>query len=382
LDKKQLRAASIVMYDGKIPLIDYPWHNEVDKLIEWSLGKNSHYRAFSFDLAMSLAFVDATSGIERYIENCENAPCPYNAHLGFINLCSPCYEMKNTWTFQKAAKPQSGALGKLSSEIILRFIKKLYPQFESILAIGGTESVDAMIEHANGTVILAEVKAAPLLTYPILFNVNTKNTHHKPVSLTSSQLREAESALYFHNQTYIPLGKVKDELWPFRPTIDFIVNDKNQKQIEAIVGTWLEAKTAYNQKNRDNQMYWLANASGHPPQIAIIRDGWPKKESISNSKTSAGMDRTDDIKKGIYQVLKIGTKHASDFNIRTALISNLPAYRHAKEYVNPFLDILWGSEKDLTNLYGKVVLEREKLKWAFDYIITLEDPILRDLSNV
>ncbi len=63
-------------------------------------------------------------------------------------------------------------------------------------------------------------------------------------------------------------------------------------------------------------MYYLANASGSPPKIAKDRDGWPKKESISDSKTSAGMDRTDDIKKGIYQSLKIGTNLKDDPSIR------------------------------------------------------------------
>jgi len=46
-------------YNGKIPLIDYPWHKEIDRLADWSSRKCVHARAFSFDLAMSLAYVDA-----------------------------------------------------------------------------------------------------------------------------------------------------------------------------------------------------------------------------------------------------------------------------------------------------------------------------------
>lgn len=48
------------------------------------------------------------------------------------------------------------------------------------------------------------------------------------------------------------------------------------------------------------------------------------------------MDRTDDIKKGIYQVIKMGTLFKDQPNIKTAIISNLPAYRHREEYVQPF----------------------------------------------
>ncbi len=366
-------------YNGKIPLVDYSWCNEIDRLAKWALDKDSAYRAFCFDLAMSLAYIDATSGIEKYIETCKNAPHPYNAHLGFINLCALCYEKKDIWEFQKAAKPQSGLLGKLSSEILLCFIKNLYPQFKSVLAIGGTQTADAVIEHTNGNIIFAEVKSAPLLTYPVILNLDGKNTHHEKVNITTSQLKETKTALYMHGKNYIPLGKGKDDLWPFKPAVDFVVEKQNSKKMAEIIATWAEARTSYHTKNRENKMYYLANASGSPPKIEQTRDGWPSKKTISDSKTSAGMDRTDDIKKGIYQVLKIGTEHETDSSVRTAIISNLPAYRHGKDYINPFLNMLWGNEKNLTELSGKTVMERDKLKRVFDYIITLDESELRDI---
>jgi hypothetical protein len=95
-------------------------------------------------------------------------------------------------------------------------------------------------------------------------------------------------------------------------------------------------------RDKSSKYYFVANASGNPPKIAIERDGWPRKESISDSKTSAGLDRTDDIKKGVYQTFKISVElnnKLKEKNIRTAIISNLPAYRHYKEYIKPFIDI-------------------------------------------
>ena len=157
--------------EGREPLIDYPWRPEVDRLLLWLQNKDSHIKAFCFDLVMSAAYVDATSGIEKSIEQCDGITKKYNAHLGFINLCSPCYINKSIWSYQKAVKPQSGALGKLSSEVILRFIEKLHPQLVEVLAVGGVEFADAVLKHKNGMVILAEVKSAPLLTYPFLFNI-------------------------------------------------------------------------------------------------------------------------------------------------------------------------------------------------------------------
>lgn len=365
---------------GREPLVDYPWRTEVDRLLKWLIDKDSHIQAFCFDLIMSSAYIDATAGIEKYIEQCNELGEEYNSHLGFINLCSPCYTNSDKWTYQKAVKPQSGALGKLSSEVILRFIEKLYPQLTEVIAVGGTEAADAMLKDETGMVILAEVKSAPLLTYPFLFNVpeSCLKGNHEKVVITSSQLGASESAIFLHGLGEVSLGKVGEELWPFKPLVNFLTDINNFDFIQACIDEWLAARDAYTKKDRQNRMYYLANASGSPPKIAKERDGWPKKESISDSKTSAGMDRTDDIKKGIYQTLKIGTHIKGDPTIKTAIISNLPAYRHGHEYVTPFVEMLWGLEEDIDDLNGHQVIITEKLRRAFDFILTLEEPILRD----
>ncbi len=139
------------------PLADYPWQYEIDRLLHWLKNKDASCRAFCFDLVMSAAYMDAASGIEKFIEQCNNISDDYNAHLGFINLCSPCYTNQSVWQYQKAIKPQSGALGKLSSEVVLRFIQKLYDKFTDVSVVGGVEFVDAVLHHASGAVILAEV---------------------------------------------------------------------------------------------------------------------------------------------------------------------------------------------------------------------------------
>lgn len=370
--------------DGREPLTEYPWCSEIDRLLGWLKDKPDDVCAFCFDVVMSLAYVDATSGIEKNLQHCQNAPEPYNAHLGFINLCTPCYHKEQKWVYQKAAKPQSGALGKLSCELILRFVLKLSMQLQKVIAVGGIESADAILVHDNGSVIIAEVKSAPLITYPIIFTASQeivkKLSRHQTISPTTSQLRSWDSALYVHNGNFIPLGKAGDALWPFKSAVDFLLQERNRSALEQMLATWRAAREVYKTKDRNHPYYYLANASGNPPKVARERDLWPAKESISDSKTSAGMDRTDDIKKGIYQVLKIGTHFRHEANVKTALISNLPAYRHGDEYVSPFIDMLWGYESDITTIGSQEVLARTDLRRVFDYIITLEDPVLRDCT--
>lgn len=368
---------------GREPLSDYSWQFEVDRLLDWLLDKNSQVRAFCFDLVMSAAYIDATSGIENSIEQCDEIVGEYNVHIGFINLCAPCYVNKGKWTYQKAVKPQSGALGKLSSEVILRFVEKLYPNLSEVTSVGGTQSIDAVLRHQNGLIVLAEVKSAPLLTYPFLFQAPKsclKEIHEKLV-ITRSQLIACQSAIFLHNVGAIPLGRMADEAWPFKPLVDFITDKNNDEFVQLCISEWVFARDAYANKDRQNKMYYLANASGSPPKIAKDQDGWPKKESISDSKTSAGMDRTDDIKKGIYQSLKIGIQVRGNSNIKTAIISNLPAYRHGQDYVIPFVDLLWGSDRDLLDREdGQRYLGEDSLRRVFDFIITIDDPILRDIN--
>jgi hypothetical protein len=365
---------------GHVPLIEYPWANEIDRLLLSIKREELSFRAFLFDVVMSMAYIDATAGLEKSIEYCDNIIDDYNAHIGFINLCSPCYE-NGLWQYQKAIKPESGALGKLSSELILKFIQHFSENFESVVAIGGSDYADALIVHKNGIKILAEVKSAPLITYPLLIKIKQIDNieHHQKITIISSQLKACDSALYLHNKSIIPLGKIGTENWPFKPFVDFMVDDKNAKVIEDYFQTWLSAKEAYISKNRNTKIYYLTNACGSPPVDAKKYHGWPQKQVISDSKTSGGMDRTDDIKKAIYQTLKIGITHKNGANYKTAIISNLPAYRHDEDYVTPFIPMLWGLEQDLKELNNQQVILKEDLRYVFDYIITLETPLLREL---
>ena len=103
---------------GKTPLEAYPWQEYADRLIYWAKEQSCSHRAFAFDVLMSLAYVDTIPSIQKNFKIFKDLPQPYNVHFGFINLCAPLLLSKQAWHFQKAAKPLSGVIGKLTSEII------------------------------------------------------------------------------------------------------------------------------------------------------------------------------------------------------------------------------------------------------------------------
>ena len=353
------------------PLQDYPWKADVERLIRWAKPRTGAFHAFIFDLCMSLAYVDSAKSFEQAFEYCPNCPSQFNGHLGFINLCSPCYENAQIWQYQRAAKPNSGVLGKLSSEIILKFIELLLDEIVDTYAIGGSGDADAYLIHEDGTHILAEVKSAPLITYPVLIQFPDDQRPHQAHTFTSSQVREFSSALYLHDQNHIKLGQPNSPGWPFKGVVDYFVNSTEQ-EYSPFFTSWQKARAAYTTKNKFSPHYYLTNASGMPPNVAKTKFGWPIKTAVSDGKTSAGIDRTDDIKKGIYQTIKLGIKHRDDPTIRTALISNLPAYRHGIDYIMPFNKIIWGSKEDIEIRDGYKVLPAKKTRAIFDYFITLD----------
>ncbi|MEN8430146.1 hypothetical protein FSC05_15255 (plasmid) [Acinetobacter indicus] len=366
----------------KEPLVDYPWKDTLEKVLNSEVLQDKDLLPFLFDVVMSLAYIDSTNNLSTNLEFCSSGHSDYNAHLGFINLCAKCYAHK-IWRYQKAAKPSSGALGKLSSELILKFISSKFEDFDKVQVVGGTNYADAIIHCKSGELIYAEVKSAPLITFPLLVKVPFSDIEeHEKLEITHSQLQECDSALYINDHIDIPLGKVHSHLWPFQGLLDFIEKVDNKKLIYAGFDHWNKARDLYKSKDKTDPIYYLVNASGAPPQIAKTDFGWPKKEVISDSKTSAGLDRTDDIKKGIYQTLKIGSNHRHEPHVKTAIISNLPAYRHEKGYIKDLIPLVWGDEANIVNdpEIGEYI-SKDNLRYVFDYIITLDYSTLRDLET-
>jgi hypothetical protein len=365
---------------GKAPLEAYPWKEYADRLIYWAKERSCSHRAFAFDVLMSLAYVDTIPNIQKNFKIFKDLPQPYNVHFGFTNLCAPLLLSKQAWHFQKAAKPLSGVIGKLTSEIILRFIEILFDDFITVKSIGGVGIVDAVLRHRDGRIILCEIKASPLTTFPFLFELDL-NMQANLDQLTRIQVGSLNSCLYMHNDNLLSLGKVNDHLWPFAPAVDYLIKSENSHIVDTYVDTWESIRTAYRNKNRDNVLYYVANASGNPPNIAREKFGWPAKESISDSKTSAGLDRTDDIKKGIYQAFKLSIESSKAFpeeNIKTALISNLPAYRHGEDYITPFSTVYWAEESSfIEENEDRYSCAKQSLKRPFDYIIALDDAFMR-----
>ena len=104
---------------------------------------------------------------------------------------------------------------------------------------------------------------------------------------------------------------------------------------------------------------------------------------VDDSKNQPGIDRTDDIKKGVYQMLKLGEHFASrcpSGALKVVLLANIHAVRHHSNYLSGMEDITWTHDG---NLYEMEEPEWRKVRVAdlvqlYDAAITLTRPHFRD----
>lgn len=328
--------------------------------------------------------------------------CPSNSPRLFFHFtnCCPRDVLSNVFHFHPSGKPESGRIGAATSRLLLLFLKAVFRQSgreEEILK--GTEPVDTVIvDRTNRRVLFAEIKASPLVTLPISvqaeqlteeINGYVVSRKHAPVDNTSLFNTDLEILVPIKEgkvwrERYYRLGRKRnatDSNWGFRGLVELL--RENKEFFPEYLAFWYECLKSYHPKSNES-VFWLTNGCGAPSPLP---QDWPQRrrgegfETISDTKTSVGIDRTDDIKKGIYQVLKLGSigkPSASKWDYKVGLISNIHAARHFGQYLESVKDIVWtldasGQAKKISDLPGDQALYN-----LFDGLIALTHTISRD----
>ena len=171
----------------------------------------------------------------------------------------------------------------------------------------------------------------------------------------------------------------QDTSWAYKGFINLLTHDS--EFFKNFVFTWRMAFESYVQRNQDT-LYWLTNACGqpHPRPSDWPRRTGPGYESISDGKTSVGMDRTDDLKKATYQVLKIGAegRPSMDYALKVGIVSNIHAARHFDDYLASLKDIVWARDETGQVKLAKHLSPDAEVYNLFDGIITLTQLFARD----
>lgn len=327
----------------------------------------------------------------------------------FTNTCPRCV-LNGLFHFEIANKPESGSIGQATSRLLSIFLKQLFAKSNKILKIyRGSEPVDMLIYDVDkNVVLLAEIKAAPLTTLPLVTpsdEITESVDGGEPVSVSehcssdNAFLSSKDVYMFLplrkegkYTYRYVALGKVgtHDSSWAYKQINQTLTSDKDF--FKDYLDFWVDAYNAYKanlhatheEQSSTSNTFWFTNACGQPyPRPAH----WPARkkgsgyESVSDGKTSVGMDRTDDIKKGIYQVLKVGAESKpiqGQFDVKTALISNIHAVRHYDDYLHSLEDIVWLVDRSKKAKKVRDLPENMNVFNLFDGIISFTESHVRD----
>ncbi|GAK54299.1 BssHII restriction endonuclease [Candidatus Moduliflexus flocculans] len=250
------------------------------------------------------------------------SPTP-RLYYHFTNCC-PRHALENMFYFHASSKPESGSIGKATSRLLRNFLNELlkHSRRQEVI-LKGAEPVDIVIvNQAKHHIFFGEIKASPLLTLPLAMdsealtdaqnnkisehdgNITINLVYQRPFSVFVPILRQKrwqENSFCFGSKQ-----GADDKNWSYRAMLELL--SRSPEFLLVYYEFWDVALSHYHPKVTES-IYWLTNGCGAPSPRP---EWWPKSkggdgegfETVSDSKTSVGMDRTDDIKKGIYQILK------------------------------------------------------------------------------
>ena len=321
-----------------------------------SIGK---LLASGFDLVVSADYYSSVGHKGWFY-----CPIPTPSLYYHFTNCCPRHALENLFYFHPSSKPESGSIGKSTSRLLRNFLNVLLKKrgrSEQILK--GAEPVDVVVvNEENHHIFFGEIKASPLLTLPLRMDVekltdadgNEISDHDGDVTISAVfgkklNLFVPKIVGGKWEEGQYPFGHridATDKFWGYRSMIEIL--NRDDEFLSDYYHFWSQALAKYHPKLTDS-VYWLTNGCGAPNPRP---NWWPKSkggdgggyESISDSKTSVGMDRTDDIKKGIYQILKLGSEGkplSSRWQFKVGIVSNIHAARHFDEYLASLKNLIW-----------------------------------------
>lgn len=311
--------------------------------------------------------------------------CPTSSryHHPYTNACPGCLEA-GTFHYTEGKKPVSATVGRVVAQTLRTFIKCHMERLgRDYVLYHAVEPMDLVIvSEKEKRVFAGEIKAAPLLTLPLQIDPESvgrrRSSGHATVDLSDrlsayvTVPRQRGGGDPYKIPVFAPGGGVWGVL-------------SAQREIAlAYVGYWSEALEQYARPS-SSSVRWLSNSCGAPPSGTV---GWPARDqgsgfkSISDGKSSVGMDRTDDLKKAVYQLLKIGVELRSgetEYVLHTGILSNIHPIRHGRDYIYPLLDVVWGhgTRGDETDLSG-VEKAPSEMFYLIDGLIALTEQKIQD----
>jgi hypothetical protein len=397
-----IKPAEHVLLDALLEAI-YEYHFPIELSPDEVVNQRRRLLAAAFDLMVAAEYYRTVSHFGWVY--CPFHPTEPAVYYPYTSICPRCV-LNGRFHFHQANKPPSGNIGAATSRLLAVFLQALFNRHGRKVEVRkGNEPVDTVFVDTTVTppvYLFAEVKSAPLLTLPLAMATERLTIEEDQAAVSLQEHEKVSTTTLYHTETSIfvpveskeirsgwtgktfPIGNKQSESdtgWAYRGLANLLQSDPSFFPVYSRF--WLAAFNAYGASTRTSPVFWFTNACGQPfPRPAE----WPKRakgegyESISDGKTSVGMDRTDDIKKSIYQVLKLGAEGKPSPHVKylTGVVSNIHAVRHFDEYLKTLKDIIWTRDETGKVTHAAQLQPDMELFNLFDGIIALTEITARD----
>jgi hypothetical protein len=326
-----------------------------------------------FDWCLSLLYAEKTANTGWLY-----CPDALMSFYPYIKSCPRCGRLENESI--SVHKPASDAIGRYTTlclgAILSEVCRVCRNGFKVRILPTSRGDVDMLIFDAT-TVVLCEVKSSPLYLLPLCVRyqrpletsegdeIAALATH---AVITVDDLESRDLYLYLVDGTPIPIRLVRQDSARYLSVKESRNPDRLCEMLKTVRDTWARMYAGYASRWKENEhLRWFTCGCG---------------SGVDDSKNAPGLDRTDDIKKGVYQMLKVAEKYSrgcKEKRIRVALVSNMHPVMHYDEYLKGFEDALWTRETDIQGRTGQTVsVDSDKLLPFYDMLFTLTQSWFRD----
>ena len=372
------------MLKGYVAASECDWNS--DPFTKKALDESQLFGLFLaaiFDLATNIEYAHKRLVNSKWIYCRREEDETSTAFYSFLKQCPRCcLDIGLEGRLSGAQhKPPSHHIGEITTTVIALLLKLIAQGNQSRLSIATitkqSHDVDA-IGYCDDFVALFEIKASPMVTYPYRYPLSAplfqqegddvrEYRQHQLIDVLPDM--SAIGLFLPHRQTTIPLDRLPADVhWPYEAAQRAFTDPS---WVQTYFSAWLELFYAYSVpktlRNLDEQ------------KLSYLVNGWG--DEIDSNKTKPGLGRTDDIKKGTYQLIKFGA-YFNDENarlkVRGVLVGNLDPLFLRASYFDGLKNIRWGQDARFRDEGAYYRIEKRYLHYLYSAVITFNEPIVND----
>lgn len=377
----RLLADALRCYAGS--LADPRWESDAFLNRAATSGRRFHLLlAALFDLACNVEYVHGRLVNSKWIYCRRHDASRPTAYYSFLKQCPMCcldqgLEKRLAGAQHKPSSHHIGEITTTAMAMLLKLVISASPNPLSVAVITKqSHDVDAVAFREN-LFLLLEVKASPMVSFPVgmdlpepLFTeAEDGRKEFRQHSLLDVPVDYEKLFLCLpHRRVRFPLPRGNDANWPYQAAATCFGETGNLLEY---FSAWLELFHAYSvPKTKRNE---------RDAVLAYLVNGWG--DEIDSNKTKPGLGRTDDIKKGTYQLLKFGAYYADDsanLPVRGALVTNLDPLFMRGDYFEKLADIRWGKNRSFVQDGTEWRIADRHLHYLYNAVLAFNEPVIND----